>query len=85
MNEIKLQDDIPFPSTKSTKPFEARWPFDQMEPGQSFFIDAAISKPATVISNLSRMNKKNLFDPAVFRGRAVVENGIHGTRVWRNR
>jgi len=53
----------------------SKYPFDTMEIGQSFF--APGTRCATVVNAAWHQR------PRRFRCRAVVENGVKGTRCWR--
>ena len=73
-SSFKVEDGVPIAKVKQPgRP--SKYPFDTMEIGQSFFAPGL--KPMTV-GNAARHKK-----PKRFRCRAVVENGVKGTRCWR--
>lgn len=83
MTKYPIQSDIDLPKTvRRGKGFEDAYPFRMMEPGDSIFIPDADAKISGIISNVSRMNKRNILE-AVFKARMRTENGVAGTRVWR--
>jgi hypothetical protein len=83
MNDIAIDDHVPFPSPsrKATR-FEDVYPFKHMQPGESIFIPTSKAKTVTLLSNVSRMNKRDP-EKRVFKARFVDEEEGAGTRIWR--
>lgn len=83
MSKYNVQHDIPFPGkSRRSDSFDKVYPFRDMDPGDSFFVPASEAKTATLLSSLSRMNKR-LPEEGEFKGRSTEENGVAGTRIWR--
>lgn len=83
MSNIEIDTHIPFPtSSRRTLRFEDAYPFKHMCPGESFFVPASQAKTTTLLSNVSRMNKRHP-EKHVFKARFVEEEGVAGTRIWR--
>lgn len=66
-----IEKGIPIPQRK----MDAKYPFKEMEVGDSFFTTGT---PASYISLHTRLLK-----PKKFSCRTVVENGVKGLRIWR--
>jgi hypothetical protein len=66
-----IEKDIEIPSRN----VDAKYPFKDMEVGDSFF---TISTPQSYVSLHTRVLR-----PKKFSCRTVVENGIRGLRIWR--
>jgi len=72
-----IDSDIPIPDSVSAT---RRYPFPQLEIGQSFFVPASEKRTdqiQTAAHNWAKYNNRKL------TVRRRVENGITGTRVWR--
>lgn len=83
MNDIAIDDHVPFPSpSRKAIRFEDAYPFKHMQPGESIFIPTSKAKTVTLLSNVSRMNKRDP-EKRVFKARFVVEEEGAGTRIWR--
>ena len=61
------------------KPYRTVYPFEEMEPGDSFFLPKHYSRihPVVAYHNKKRAGVK------VWRCAKYVEKGVEGTRVWR--
>lgn len=72
---IKIESNVPCPLDHRNA---RRYPWDQMEIGDSFFLPHATPQSIACVGRSwgKRRNVK-------FSVRAVVENGVEGTRVWR--
>ena len=75
--EIVIEDGVPMPRRRSGRPSK-RYPFEQMEVGQSFFVPAAGRKNLAIVSPYNK-----LLAPKRFVYRAWVQDGTSGFRVWR--
>lgn len=66
-------------------------PFDQLEPGQSFFVPASVKRPGTVQVATTRANQKSTgkeFRCSTAQTKQVTVEGqeptiVSGARVWR--
>lgn len=76
MKTPKIEDGIPTPKRRSSH--EIRYPWGDLEVGQSFFTDRPCS---TVGGSVSVARLK--YPERKFITRSVIENGLKGTRVWR--
>ncbi len=70
----EIRDDVPIP----TRPFIAKYPFAEMEIGQSFFVPGATTKK--LAGSLYYAHRALGYK---FVTRTVVENDLPGVRVWR--
>ena len=71
MSKFKIENDIPLPPGN-------KYPFGELEIGQSFFAsgkEGANAQPAS--SRYGRVHGKK------FVSRSVTENGVVGRRIWR--
>jgi hypothetical protein len=68
---IKIDQNIPFPSVAS------RYPFGEMERGESFFVPNGRTSTITTAKHAAKLEGRK------FSARAVEEKGIKGVRVWR--
>ena len=73
---IAIDNDIPIPEVKH----RIRYPFEQMQVGQSFFVPEPRSK--TVRSSVGHYQRRS-DSTAEFITRTLTENGVKGIRVWR--
>jgi len=73
MSEYKIDKGIPVPEP-NVRGRTSKYPFRQMEVGDSVFIP----RMASTISGLLSQAK-----PMKFTTRTATEDGIKGTRVWR--
>lgn len=71
-----VDKDIPLPA--KVRRTNSKYPFDTMEPGDSFFVAA---KKATSIQRTAAHAGKRL--GMKFRSVEVSEGGVDGTRCWR--
>ncbi len=90
-----IEDSIPVPSVIGRgRTGQTKYPFDILQPGQSFFIadiegqpKAAKSLASTVSSASARYAVEQPDGSKVYERkflvRAVTENGIEGARIWR--
>lgn len=67
----RIERGIPVPQKYQV----AKYPFEIMEVGDSFFV--------TNISRSYIALKKRVLRPKRFACRTVFENGVRGTRIWR--
>ena len=65
---IKIDQNVPIPARENRK-----YPFKQMEIGESFFV------PGKISSDLSTA----IYRPKKFTFRTTIESGVKGVRVWR--
>lgn len=71
---FKIDKGVPLPETYQ----RGKYPFREMGVGDSFFVAAAKrSQITSTVSYAGRRQGKR------FITRAVIENGVKGTRVWR--
>ena len=71
---IKVDDDFPPPPVAR---IERKYPFGDMQVGQSFFaVRASKTWPLSSIGNKRHAPKR-------FTQRNVIEDGVAGIRVWR--
>ena len=73
---FKIDSDVPAPKQRAGRP--VKYPFSQLEVGQSFF---APHVSAAGVSAASRMFAKR--NGGHFSTRTWIENGVEGARVWR--
>lgn len=76
---IRVDRGIPLPGNIN-RGRKGRYPWRQMQPGDSFFVPGKSSNTLAACSR--HLRSKTGMD---FTGRKVVENGVVGTRVWRLR
>lgn len=76
--ELTIRSGIPLPPKRGTR--ANKYPFDQMMPGNSFFVPHYVSKPASVSGNCARANKR--YGYKAFVSRPDIEDGVEGTGVW---
>lgn len=71
---IKIDKNVPVPSGKRGP---AAYPWDDMQPGDSFFVPGKTPKTlgGAVVTPKNRGMK--------IRTRSVTENGVAGVRIWR--
>lgn len=74
----EIEKGIKIPVRKSSRP--AKYPWRQMELGDSFFVPSGNpSKMITRLNPSSQTQKAGL----KFTRRIVEENGVKGVRIWR--
>lgn len=77
-----IDDGIPLPDRLYKGGRKAKYPFDQMAVGQSFFVPADGEKKKSVRAAAHGASKR--YDGnRTFATRSTTENGVAGTRVWR--
>ena len=87
--EFVISNHIPVPAKKIPavrKGRKARYPFDALEVGQSFFVmNACLSKQSRKEGQIvfSAVPARKRFPDRKFVCRAVEEHGVSGVRVWR--
>jgi hypothetical protein len=87
--DFAINNNIPVPVKKvaaTRKGRKARYPFDALEVGQSFFVpNACLSKKARKEGQIvfSAVPARKRFPDRKFVCRAVEEQGVLGVRVWR--
>lgn len=79
MSNFVIEDDVPLPSHPGPRTGTSKYPFAQMEVGQSFLVGSDI-KPSTLRSAISAYTKANPTKPAKRFAARIVDGGV---RVWR--
>ena len=79
---MDIDDGIPLPERPCNGGRKAKYPFDQMTVGQSFFVPADAARKGSVQGAAHTANKR-FAGSRVFSTRSVTENGAAGVRVWR--
>ena len=74
---LTIDRGIPPPPSRG---ISKRYPWSQMEIGDSFFVPSSLTKAATVRSATAYAKKRN---GATYATSEIVENGVSGVRVWR--
>lgn len=75
---IEIQDDIPLPTGWSGAGRPAKYPFGQMNVGNSFFMcDNEKDRARRAAWAYGNCNNRK------FASRRVEENGVIGIRIWR--
>jgi len=74
---VKINKGIPMPGARVAS---LTLPFDQLDVGDSFFVE---DKPADVRSKVSRYKRNH--KTVGLSCRIVTENGVKGIRVWRTK
>lgn len=74
--QIQIDDGVPIP--ESTYHRKAKYPFNELQAGQSFFVATEKSLASTVTAA-----NKRAADGVKYVGRNVTENGVKGWRIWR--
>lgn len=77
MAQIKIDKGIPIPERRT----HTKFPFADMEIGDSFFVPAKQTKMSTLAARVSVARKRHA--PRSFLLAKVTEKKIEGTRVWR--
>jgi len=77
MSEFKIDKNVPIPEGRWGKR-RKKYPFDEMEVGDSFFIHGGKQESITSIMRHWREKLGHKYTT-----RSVVENGVKGVRVWR--
>jgi hypothetical protein len=82
MSNITIQSDVPVP-TQANKPGVSIYPFADMQPGDSFFVEGiqAGSRAAVAARKRACLSKTTLS----YASRKVTEDGHVGFRIWRLR
>lgn len=76
----KIDKGIPIPPMARAGR-KGRWPFEQMQPGDSFFVPG--KKAQDMAGTVFYVRMKN---PGwKFSMRMLEENGVKGTRIWRTK
>ena len=74
MAKVEIEEGIPMPEGTS-RGGGSKYPWKDMEVGQSFFVTGTKSAPGT---------PKHISDEGLkFRGRPDTKDGVEGFRVWR--
>lgn len=88
--DFVISNDVPLPVKKLREKRagrKARYPFAELEIGQSFFVpNACLSKKARKTDDMivfSAVPARKRHPDRKFVCRATVENDVHGVRVWR--
>ena len=76
-SDFKIQKNVPIPPRAGGRS-GSKYPFRQMEVGDSVFVEGKVSKVASAIQSTSKINKGWKFE-----SRKADENGASGVRVWR--
>lgn len=74
MNDGAIKIDKNFPPPFSGK--ARKYPFRDMEIGDSFFAEIPVSRLSQAAHNNRQEGRK-------YTSRTVTENGVKGTRIWR--
>ena len=74
---IKIDDDIKLPPRKRGLGRPAKYPFAQLQIGQSFFCAGEVNS----FSGLQAYHAKRT--GFTFTARSATEAGVKGTRIWR--
>lgn len=77
---IRVDRGIPLPETRNVGR-KGKYPWRQMQPGDSFFVANAPTNRLGACARSFRRTRPN----TDFTARKVVENGVQGVRVWRIR
>jgi hypothetical protein len=89
--KIKIETGIPYAPGKVGRPRSNGLPFDQLEPGQSFFVPRSFKSYGAVEVATHRANQNvagKKFKCSTIRPNQVTVDGqeqavVFGTRVWR--
>lgn len=76
---FKIDKNVKMPP-KGQKP--SKYPFQQMEVGDSFFVPNPKDKKRSPITSATHSANKKLA-PKRFTSRTVTESGVMGMRIWR--
>ena len=80
MTEYKIEDGVPMPQCVGGLGRKAKYPYRQLEVGQSFFWpNIRVQSASTSACNTAR----RIGNGVKFACRNVTENGVKGVRVWR--
>lgn len=78
MTGITIQSGVPIPPPQRTRRRKYRYPFQDMQPGDSIFV------PGARAAHLHQTARRNTAGTGWrFTTRAVAENGVAGARCWR--
>lgn len=77
--DFEIEDDIPMPEGRDT--LTAKYPYDRLEVGQSFFVPQKESK------NMSASTRywRSKYPDRDWRVKKAEHNGVEGVRIWRNK
>ena len=85
-----IQDAVPVPVIRHGGTRESVYPFDALQPGQSFFVPATETCPdpakklgSTVSSATKRYKEATPARRFVIRRRVLASDGENGARIWR--
>ena len=79
-HHFELTNTIPVPNSRENRGRKTKYPFRVMKPGDSFFVEGA--KKGTLYQAARKASER--IGDRKFVVRAVIERGVHGTRVWRS-
>lgn len=82
---IAIDKGIPVPAVNNGRS-TAKWPFAQMQPGDSFFAAGCVQTNAQKKNGeriIAANNGKRCIPGSKWTSRCVVENGVSGVRIWR--
>ena len=74
---FKIDKDVPIPKKRGGPGAQPKYPWHQMEVGDSFFAAAPLKAVLNAAGNWAHRHGVK------FSGRAVTEDGVKGARVWR--
>lgn len=75
----KVEKGVPFPGPLQTW---RKYPFGDMEPGDSFFVPD-VSRRQALQSSVSWYKRRHPREKLEFATRTAEENGVEGVRCWR--
>ena len=87
MTTVKIDKGVPVPPPHRNKGAPAKWPWRDMEPGDSFFapgyVQALAQRTVDKERLLSISTIKRTIPGTSWTTRLVTEDGVRGVRVWR--
>lgn len=80
--EIKIDKGVPVPP-QQVPGRKSKWPWKDMEPGDSFFAAGYATKAEDGAMVMNGTNGRRVAPGTKWCARTRVENGVKGVRVWR--